>query len=241
MFEKYTNSAAFWINAAPLSGCTFPSMQGGKNKTSSRGFPGFQTQLVLFIFSFLYCSSLTRFVSFFPFLSLTLILLLMTRFEPAGLAAAPSQLPSGGPFVGSALGGIKRGASHSPPLPPSLFLWSSQLFQPSLFGKGRDSESAKLFRQASLLCLLWPSSPPSPSIQPLLPSRPSSLVTKWKELEPSVWECSSGSGCDVTRWHFLLYPCGRFNKRSNICLLHLHHYEAFRQDFLLWREGKSHG
>ncbi|KAK5622163.1 hypothetical protein CRENBAI_009004 [Crenichthys baileyi] len=53
-----------------------------------------------------------------------------------------------------------------PPPPPSPSLCCSQLLQPSLFGKESDSESVKLFRQASLLCLLGKSSPPSPPVQP---------------------------------------------------------------------------
>lgn len=65
-------------------------------------------------------------------------------FQPAWLAAAPWRLPSGGPFVGTAFGGIKKGASPSPSslvLPPSTPLLS--LLLGLIVWKYRELEGGK--------------------------------------------------------------------------------------------------
>lgn len=142
-----------------------------------------------FIFPFFYSPILSYSVLFSVALSLSLSFFCSRPyFQPAWLAAALWRLPSGGPFVGAAFGGIKKAPPSS-----SLFLPPSTLLLSVLLGlivwKEREVEGGKrkrgkgMFRQASLLCLCpnlsrahlfqsprrerRPSSPPVQSLFPL--------------------------------------------------------------------------
>lgn len=99
------------INVATLPGLTLPPCR--VKKTSSQPFiPSsvFHFPILLFTHS----SSLSLILSLSFFCS-------RPYFQPAWLTAAPWRLQSEGPFVGTAFGGIKKGASTpSPPLLLSL-------------------------------------------------------------------------------------------------------------------------
>lgn len=136
---------------ATLPGLTFTAMQNKENFQ-----PAFYTQLCFsFSPSFIHPFFLAQ--SYSPALSFALILVLTTLFSAAlagcrSVAAPKWGLPSGGPFVGTAFGGIKKGASTSPPTPPlsssllpppSVYSTALSLSRPSLFRKEREREGVR--------------------------------------------------------------------------------------------------
>lgn len=113
------------------------------------------------------------------FLHSLLILLLATRFQPAGPAAAWRRLPSGGPFVGTAFGGLKKrkkSGSFIPSLLVLVLLRSTPLLPvlSSFHCLGRKKRGGL---DKHLCCV-----PPPPSFPD------SRLVTKWESLEACVGE-----------------------------------------------------